>query len=93
MDIIVLILLLLFRQITSDKKGLQRRYAVLTSTLGFVLIFVVFGLANSNRSGLLTRSFDTNYIVKYLGLNEYAAFNAVQTRNQAVSRKKPVQLN
>ncbi|OIM21672.1 glycerol phosphate lipoteichoic acid synthase [Oenococcus oeni] len=88
LDIIVLILLLLFRQITSDKKGLQRRYAVLTSTLGFVLIFVVFGLANSNRSGLLTRSFDDNYIVKYLGLNEYAAFNAVQTHDQAASRKK-----
>ncbi|EHN59188.1 LTA synthase family protein [Oenococcus kitaharae] len=88
LDILVLILLLLFRQITSDKKGLRRRFAVLTSTLGLVLVFLVFGLASANRSGLLTRSFDNNYIVKYLGLNEYAAFNAVQTHNQAVSRDK-----
>lgn len=88
LDIAVLILLLIFRQIASDKQGLLRRFSLLTSALGFVLVFVVFGLANSNRSGLLTRSFDNNYIVKYLGLNEYAAFNALQTHNQAVSRQK-----
>lgn len=94
LDIILLILLLIFRQIKIDKKGIQKRYAVLTTLLGIVLMFVDYGIASVDRSGLLTRSFDNNYIVKYLGLNEYVVFNAVQTYNQSNSRKqaKPADL-
>ncbi|CAH1851100.1 LTA synthase family protein [Convivina intestini] len=94
LDIILLILLLIFRQIKIDKKGIQKRYAVLTTLLGVVLMFVDYGIASVDRSGLLTRSFDNNYIVKYLGLNEYVVFNAVQTYNQSNSRKqaKPADL-
>ncbi len=85
-DILVLVVLLLFRQLTIDRRGVQKKFAVLTTLLGIVLMFVGYGIASADRSGLLTRSFDNNYIVKYLGLNEYAAFNAVQTYNQTQSR-------
>lgn len=60
----------------------------MTTLFGVILMFVDYGIASTNRSGLLTRSFDNNYIVKYLGLNEYAVFNAVQTYNQTESRKR-----
>ena len=36
-------------------------------------------LAQQDRSGLLTRTFDNNYIVKYLGINEYAIYDGVKT--------------
>ncbi|MGX7051638.1 LTA synthase family protein [Leuconostoc palmae] len=95
LDIIILIGLVIFKQLTIDRKGVQKKFAVLTTVLGVVLMLVDYGIASSDRSGLLTRSFDNNYIVKYLGLNEYAAFNAVQTYNQTESRKraKPADLD
>lgn len=93
-DIVILALLVIFKQLTIDKKGVQKRFAMLTTALGIVLMFVGYGIASTNRSGLLTRSFDNNYIVKYLGLNEYAVFNGIQTYNQTESRKhaKPADL-
>lgn len=93
-DIIILIALVVFKQLTIDRKGVQKKFAILTTLFGVILMFVDYGIASTNRSGLLTRSFDNNYIVKYLGLNEYAVFNAVQTYNQTESRKlaKPTDL-
>lgn len=85
-DIVILVILLLFKQLASDKRGVQKRFAVLTSLFGIGLMLADFGIASVDRSGLLTRTFDNNYIVKYLGLNEYAAFNAFQTHQQTQSR-------
>jgi lipoteichoic acid synthase len=87
-DILILVLLLLFRQLAVDPRGIQKRFAVLTTALGTVLMLIGFGIASTDRSGLLTRTFDNNYIVKYLGLNEYAAFNAFQTHQQTQSRAR-----
>ncbi|CAK1251008.1 AlkP superfamily (MdoB) [Fructobacillus tropaeoli] len=87
-DLIVMAIVLLFKFWPIDKQAIQKRYAILTTILGIVLMLVDFGVASVDRSGLLTRSFDNNYIVKYLGLNEYAAFNAWQTNNQTKSRKE-----
>ena len=87
-DIVILILLVVFKQLTIDHKGVQKKFAILTTLFGVILMLVDYGIASTDRSGLLTRSFDNNYIVKYLGLNEYAVFNAVQTYNQTESRKR-----
>lgn len=43
------------------------------------LFFVNLTLAEIDRPQLLTRTFDRNYIVKYLGLNVYTVYDAVQT--------------
>ncbi|MBZ5978939.1 LTA synthase family protein [Leuconostoc gelidum subsp. gelidum] len=87
-DLIILVALVVFKQLTIDRKGVQKRFATLTTLLGVILMLVDYGIASTDRTGLLTRSFDNNYIVKYLGLNEYAVFNAVQTYNQTESRKR-----
>ncbi|MCO0831827.1 LTA synthase family protein [Fructobacillus sp. W13] len=88
LDLVVIAVLLLIKFWPMSKKGLKKRYAFLTTCLGIALMLVDFGIASVDRSDLLTRSFDNNYIVKYLGLNEYAAFNAVQTKKQSDSRKE-----
>lgn len=85
-DIIILVLLLLFKVIKIDKRKIKKRFAVTITAFSFLLIFTDFGIASADRSGLLTRTFDNNYIVKYLGLNEYLAFNIVQTHKQEASR-------
>lgn len=87
-DIIILILLLVFKKIKVDQGIVQKRFALLTTALGIASMLAVFGMASSDRSGLLTRTFDNNYIVKYLGLNEYAAYNVVKTKEQANEVKK-----
>lgn len=86
LDILILILLLVFKVIRIDAKPFKKRYALLISGLSLILMAGEYGLANSDRSGLLTRTFDNNYIVKYLGLNEYAAFNAYQTHKESATR-------
>ncbi|KRK59283.1 phosphatidylglycerol--membrane-oligosaccharide glycerophosphotransferase [Lentilactobacillus hilgardii DSM 20176 = ATCC 8290] len=86
LDILILILLLVFKVIRIDAKPFKKRYALLISGLSLILMVGEYGLANSDRSGLLTRTFDNNYIVKYLGLNEYAAFNAYQTHKESATR-------
>lgn len=82
-DLIVLLVLLLLKIIKVDKTLIQKRFAILMTVFGVVLMMVDFGIASKDRSGLLTRTFDNNYIVKYLGLNEYAAYNIVKTNQQA----------
>ncbi|MBY7146546.1 LTA synthase family protein, partial [Levilactobacillus brevis] len=85
-EIIVLIMLVLTHVIRIDARPFKRRYAFSITVLSFGLMFAEFGMANADRSGLLTRTFDNNYIVKYLGLNEYAAFNAYQTQKESATR-------
>lgn len=85
-DILILLLLLLFKVIKIDKRKIKKRFAMLITALGCALMLADFGMANADRSGLLTRTFDNNYIVKYLGLNEYLTFNVFQTHKQQASR-------
>ena len=88
LDVIILILLLICRIIRMDSHPFRKRNAVAVTLVSLVLMFADFGMANANRSGLLTRTFDNNYIVKYLGLNEYAAFNAYQTHQESETRSR-----
>ncbi|TPR14564.1 LTA synthase family protein [Apilactobacillus timberlakei] len=94
-DIIILIILLLFKIIKVDHCPFKKKNAFAVTILSIILIFAEFGIANANRSGLLTRTFDNNYIVKYLGLNEYAAFNGYQTYKESKTRSeaKPSDMN
>ncbi len=86
LDVAVLILLLIFKVIKVDARPFKKRNAAVITLMSFVLMFAEYQVANADRSGLLTRTFDNNYIVKYLGLNEYAAFNAYQTQKESATR-------
>ncbi|MCF6160714.1 MAG: LTA synthase family protein [Furfurilactobacillus sp.] len=88
LDVLVLIVLLLTKLIKVDKRPLKKRFAITMTVFSIALMMVDYGLSVKDRSGLLTRTFDNNYIVKYLGLNEYAAFNAYQTHQQSTSRSQ-----
>lgn len=86
LDVVLLIILLLTHVIRVDSRPFKRRYALTMSVLAFSLMGAEYGMANADRSGLLTRTFDNNYLVKYLGLNEYAAFSVYQTQKQSATR-------
>ncbi|WP_018659583.1 LTA synthase family protein [Allofustis seminis] len=65
--------------ITLDTAPRGKRYAIAMSALGLAVFFGNLGLAELNRPQLLTRTFDRNYIVKYLGINFYQGYDAFQT--------------
>lgn len=80
-DFVGLIVALLWKRVPvkQDKRPLQKRYAVAMTVLGCALFAGNLALAESDRPQLLLRTFDRNYIVKYLGVNFFAGFDAYQT--------------
>ncbi|SJN28748.1 Lipoteichoic acid synthase LtaS Type IIb [Marinilactibacillus psychrotolerans 42ea] len=82
LDFIILLTAILYKKkspIKMDSRPLRKRYAVATTILGVALFAGNLALAESNRPQLLVRTFDRNYIVKYLGLNFFTAYDAFQT--------------
>ncbi|MHC9533059.1 LTA synthase family protein [Dellaglioa sp. L3N] len=86
-DIIILILILVFKLVKIDYNPIKKRYAFIVTIVAVLLAAGNLGLAEKDRSQLLTRTFDNNYIVKYLGLNFYAGYNVYQTQKESATRK------
>lgn len=78
-DILFLIVLLATKKITMDPRPFKKRYAFAATIVGFTLLAGNLALAESDRPQLLARTFDRNYIVKYLGLNFFTAYDGYQT--------------
>ncbi|MBA1434901.1 LTA synthase family protein [Bombilactobacillus bombi] len=77
-DVVILIILLLFKVIKIDITKLNVRIPATISAIAIVAFGINLTLAQQDRSGLLTRTFDNNYIVKYLGLNTFSVYDAVK---------------
>ena len=79
--------LLITKVIKVDKRSVRFRQGIISVVAGIVLFGINLGAANQDRPQLLTRTFDNNYIVKYLGMNFYAGYNAYQNYKQTQTRK------
>lgn len=69
------------QQIKQERKPFYKRYAVASSFVGLAMLFANLMIAEFDRPQLLTRTFDRNYIVKYLGVNFYTGYDIVLTVN------------
>lgn len=88
LDVVILIVILLFHFVRVDMRYFKIRYAATFTALGFVLFGANLGMAESDRSQLLTRTFDSNYIVKYLGLEAYTIYDGIKaTQTSAIKAK------
>lgn len=67
------------KQTVTVAKPFYKRYAVAATLAGVAMLFGNLMLAEADRPQLLTRTFDRNYIVKYLGINFYTGYDAAQT--------------
>lgn len=85
-DIILLIGLLAFKKVKREDKDfpLRKAAAVVALALGFSSLNLA--LAETDRPQLLTRGFDRNYIVKYLGMYNYTIYDAVQSTKASAQR-------
>ncbi|GAB5056939.1 LTA synthase family protein [Companilactobacillus alimentarius] len=79
LDIVIIIILLMTHFIKIDSRPMHKLTAVATTMLGVFLFSFNLTVAESNRPQLLGRTFDRAYIVKYLGLNTFLAYDSIRT--------------
>ena len=78
LDIVILIALYVVSRKDWSLSRLQIRKPLLVLMAGVIAFTVNLGLAEADRPQLLKRTFDRNYIVKYLGAYNFAVYDAVQ---------------
>ena len=62
-----------------DERIFKKRWAFATVAASIALFAANLGLAEISRPQLLTRTFDRNYIVKYLGINVFTLYDGIKT--------------
>ncbi|MDZ5578728.1 LTA synthase family protein [Enterococcus cecorum] len=78
-DFILLVFALATKRIKMDETPVRARMAFAFSTLAVMIFSGNLFLAESDRPELLTRTFSRDYLVKYLGINAFTAYDGVQT--------------
>ncbi|SPC40113.1 LTA synthase family protein [Latilactobacillus fuchuensis] len=79
LDIIILALLLLFKVIKIDQRRFSKRWAFSITSIAVLLFGINLSISEMDRPQLLSRTFDRNYIVKYLGIDTFTVYDAVKT--------------
>src|SRR5690625_620095 len=83
--VILLVLFLTSKQIWSNERMKLRRPALIIAA-GVLVFSVNLALAEMDRPQLLKRTFDRNYIVKYLGAYNFAVYDAIQNLKSSTER-------
>ena len=78
--------MLAFKFVKIDVTSIKRRSVVMLLLLGIGISSVNLALAEMDRPQLLTRGFDRNYIVKYLGMYNYTIYDAVLSTKASTQR-------
>lgn len=81
LDIIVIILLMLFRKIHFDPRAVGTRLAFAFTSLSLLLFGVNLSFAEMSRPQLLGRTFDRTYIVKYLGIDAFTGYDLAKSQH------------
>ncbi len=84
-DTILIILLLLFK-VVAPLKISNRKPAGFVMAASIVVFLFNLGLAEKDRPELLTRSFDRNYLVKYLGTYNFTIYDMIQNAKSSSQR-------
>lgn len=86
LDIIILIILFrASRQIWSSER-MKIRQPLIIMLAGVIVFSINLGLAEADRPQLLKRTFDRNYIVKYLGAYNFTIYDALQNLKSSTER-------
>ena len=87
LDIVVILLLMLFRKIKFDPRALSHRLAFAFTSVSLVVCGLNLMVAEMDRPQLLGRTFDRVYIVKYLGLDAFTGYDLVKSEHVSQMRK------
>ena len=86
LDTIILIVLVATKFANPKPIRVAKHKVSLVFVAGILLFSVNLGLAESDRPELLTRTFDRNYIVKYLGAYNYTIYDGIQSAKASTER-------
>ncbi|MFL2029083.1 LTA synthase family protein [Loigolactobacillus zhaoyuanensis] len=86
LDLVILVVLLLSRLIKIDQRPIRHHLPFAITSVAVLLFSVNLTLGEADRPQLLTRTFDRNYIVKYLGIDAYTVYDAVKTAQNNQTR-------
>lgn len=81
-DVILLTYLIFSKRVdrlSLKSEPLRRKSVIGITAFGILTFLINLGLAEIDHPQLLTRTFDRNYIVKYLGINFFAGYDIFQT--------------
>ncbi|WP_413363728.1 LTA synthase family protein [Lysinibacillus sp. 3P01SB] len=85
-DVVVVLYLRFSKRVQKETNGFGYKRAIAVIAFALVLSIINLGLAESSRPQLLTRGFDRNYIVKYLGMYNYTIYDSVETMKASSQR-------
>lgn len=85
-DVFVIIFLLKTKRLHIYQGEIGRRKIIGIFSLALGMSFLNLAIAETDRPQLLTRGFDRNYIVKYLGLYNYTIYDAVESTRASAQR-------
>ena len=86
LDLFLLICLLASKKVKIEMANISRRKKFALFSLAMGISCLNLALAEADRPQLLTRGFDRNYIVKYLGTYNYTIYDAVQSTKASAQR-------
>lgn len=85
-DFMFIAALVIFRLVKIAKADVHRKKVTALFSLTITITCFNIGLAEIDRPEILTRGFDRNYVVKYLGLYNYTIYDAVQSTKASALR-------
>lgn len=86
-DIIIIIFLLIFKVIKIDQKSYGFSRAFANTSLGFFVLGLNLMLAECSRPRLLKNTFDRTYVVKYLGIDAFTAYDGIKNESSTTVTK------
>lgn len=94
-DIILVLLALITKKIKLQKTPIPRKQAVALTSFSLFFLMLNITLGEIDRPQLLTRTFDRNYLVKYLGIDTFTIYDGLKTakNNQARNRAETSDLD
>ncbi len=85
-DVLVLVALMFAARTKKDQRTFKTKAVLPVVTIALAISFFNLALAEADRPELLTRGFDRNYIVKYLGMYNYALYDTVESLKASSQR-------
>ena len=85
-DVLLLGALILSKRMEKDMHTIKKRMALPLIAAALLISLFNLSLAESDRPDLLTRGFDRTYIVKYLGMYNYALYDTVESLKASSQR-------
>jgi lipoteichoic acid synthase len=85
-DFLLLISLFVFKVIRVERRDSRRKVVTASFCLALGISALNLSIAEADRPELLTRGFDRNYIVKYLGMYNYTIYDTVQSTKATAQR-------